>query len=247
MSTPPAYLWCSTFLKSSHATRSHGATANKILITLQSASPSSPRILFHRTRRTKYTSQITAPRPDPEGRRAVPADFLSGVNLVYLDSTRLGRLSRFRDLGVLALAHQHILTLPLCGGHPIDTRYSAQAQTAVPPPSRGAREGPDRSTIVHDYDHSHTNLLTTPPSPRPLWPLSPSQPSRVDGPLSRRQCLASAVSAAGLLAAAAGAGARDSPRTPPRARLPEGDTQGSDYMELGGGSKSFAKPRIRYA
>eukprot|EP00903_Cladosiphon_okamuranus_P011659 g10967.t1 len=74
-----------------------------------------------------------------------------------------------------------------------------------------------------------------------------SEPSRVDGPLSRRQCLASAVSAAGLLAAAAGAGARDAPKAPPRARLPEGDTQGSDYMELGGGSKSFAKPRIRYA
>ncbi|CAM9527039.1 unnamed protein product, partial [Hapterophycus canaliculatus] len=68
------------------------------------------------------------------------------------------------------------------------------------------------------------------------------------GPLSRGQCVASAMSAAaGLVAAAAGAGARDAPRTPPRARMPDGDTQGTDYMELGGGSKSFAKPRIRYA
>ncbi|CAB1110224.1 unnamed protein product [Ectocarpus sp. CCAP 1310/34] len=67
-----------------------------------------------------------------------------------------------------------------------------------------------------------------------------------DGPVSRRQCLASAMSAAGLVAGAAAAGAREAPKPPPRARLPEGDTQGSDYMELGGGSKSFAKPRIRY-
>lgn len=76
----------------------------------------------------------------------------------------------------------------------------------------------------------------------------PSQPPRgEEGPLSRRQCLASAVSALGLVSAAGAAGARDAPKPPPRARLPEGDTQGSDYMELGGGSKSFAKPRIRYA
>lgn len=71
--------------------------------------------------------------------------------------------------------------------------------------------------------------------------------SQEDGPLTRRQCLASAISSMGLLAAAAAAVARDAPKVPPRARLPEGDTQGSDYMELGGGSKSFAKPRIRYS
>lgn len=64
--------------------------------------------------------------------------------------------------------------------------------------------------------------------------------------MSRRRCIASATSAAGLAAVAARAVARDAPRPPQRARLPEGDTQGSDYMELGGGSKSFAKPRLRY-
>ncbi|CAM9837071.1 unnamed protein product [Ascophyllum nodosum] len=64
--------------------------------------------------------------------------------------------------------------------------------------------------------------------------------------LSRRECIASAVSAAGLAVAVERAAARDAPRAPQRARLPDGDTQGSDYMELGGGSKSFAKPRLRY-
>lgn len=54
------------------------------------------------------------------------------------------------------------------------------------------------------------------------------------------------MSAVGLLTAATAAEAREPPKVPPRARLPDGDTQGSDYMELGGGSKSFAKPRIRY-
>ncbi|CAN0107854.1 unnamed protein product, partial [Laminaria digitata] len=73
-----------------------------------------------------------------------------------------------------------------------------------------------------------------------------AETTRANEPISRRQCLASAMSAAGLLTAATVAEARDPPKTPPRARLPDGDTQGSDYMELGGGSKSFAKPRIRY-
>eukprot|EP00904_Undaria_pinnatifida_P000764 jgi/Undpi1/10689/HiC_scaffold_29.g13137.m1 len=69
---------------------------------------------------------------------------------------------------------------------------------------------------------------------------------RANGPLSRGHLLASAMSAVGLLTAATAAEAREPPKVPPRARLPDGDTQGSDYMELGGGSKSFAKPRIRY-
>lgn len=81
--------------------------------------------------------------------------------------------------------------------------------------------------------------LTAPHRPAPT-------PSQADGLVSRRQCLASAISAAGLVVAAAGAGARDAPRPPQRTRLPDGDNQGADYMELGGGSKSFAKPRIRY-
>ncbi|CAM9490336.1 unnamed protein product [Discosporangium mesarthrocarpum] len=70
-----------------------------------------------------------------------------------------------------------------------------------------------------------------------------------DGPVSRRQCMASAaLAAAGFIAGASGratgASARDSPKVVPRARLPDDDKQGSNYLPLGDGG--VMKPRLLY-
>lgn len=99
-----------------------------------------------------------------------------------------------------------------------------------------------RSDIAHITPHH-------PPSPRrnPFEKDSRARLLREDSLATRRQCFGAALSTIGVVAAAASVSARESPKPPPRARLPDGDTQGSDYMELGGGSKSFAKPRIRYS